>query len=568
MDMFGIVARAPATCRPVRDPEDLSRSAGWPGQQIQRGVMGSLLQVLGLIVGVAAIAGLARRLNASAPILLVVAGLAVSLIPGAPAYHLDPELVLVLFLPPLVYSAAINSSLGAVRANARPIALLSVGLVAFTAWVVTVVAKAVVPGLPWAAAVALGGILGPTDAVAAIAIARRVGLPVRIVTILEGESLLNDATALVIYRVAVAAAVSGGVALSNIAWRLVVAVVGGVAIGLVAAYAITLIRRQTEDPLIENTLSLLTPFLAYLPAEAIGASGVLAVVVTGLRLSHDAPVLMSPAARLQEHAIWSVIDFLLEGIVFALIGLQLLDIISHLAGHSALGLIAAAVAMTAAVVISRYAWVFPATYVPRWLSQRVRRRDPSPSWRVPATISWAGMRGVVSLAAAFALPLSTNDGRPFPQRDVSIFLTLFVIVATLVGQGFTMPHVVRWSGLRRDETAELLAEAAAQQRAAKASLERLDLLTTDEETIAGVAEQLRERAEMRQRGAWERLGGGSGGTMGAETPTATYRRLRLEMLHAERQEFLAQRDAGQISDDVLRRVQRDLDLEEAILNRG
>jgi CPA1 family monovalent cation:H+ antiporter len=530
--------------------------------------MGPLLQVLGLVVGVAAVAGLARRLNLSSPILLVVLGLAVSFVPGMPAYRLDPELVLVLFLPPLVYSAAVSSDLTAVRANARPIALLSVGLVVFTAGVVALVAKAVVPGLPWAAAIALGGILGPTDAVAAVAIARRLGLPARLLTVLEGESLLNDATALVTYRVAVTATVSGTVALSTVGWRVVVAVVGGVAIGVAAAYLIAAVRRRTDDPLIENTLSLLTPFLAYLPAEAIGASGVLAVVVAGLRLSHDAPVLMSPAARLQSHAIWALIDFLLEGVVFALIGLQLPDIIRQLDGGSLPGLVGGGVALTAAVVIGRIVWVFPATYLPRWASKRVRARDPYPDWRIPATLSWSGMRGVVSLAAAFALPLTIAGGRPFPRRDELIFLTLFVIVATLLGQGFTLPHVVRWSGLRRDETAELLAEAAAQQQAAKASLARLDALTGEPDTSAQVTEQLRQRAELRQLSAWERLGSGSGGTLGAEPPTATYRRLRLEMLRAERLEFLAQRDAGRISDEVLRRVQRDLDLEEAILNRG
>lgn len=529
--------------------------------------MDSLLQALLLIVGVAGVAGLARRYNWSAPVLLVVAGLVVSAVPGVPDYRLDPELVLVFFLPPLVYSAALNSSLTAVRANARPIGLLSVGLVAFTTAAVAVVARTVVPGLTWSAAIALGAILGPTDAVAATAIARRVGLPARIVTVLEGESLLNDATALVTLRVAVAAAVSGSVSLTDIGRRIVLAVVGGTAVGLGAAYVIAFLRRRTDDPLIENTLSLLTPFFAYLPAEALGASGVLAVVVTGLRLSHDAPILLSPAARLQEHAIWSLIDFLLEGVVFALIGLQLPMIVSNLTGHSVASLVGAAAAVTAAVVISRYVWIFPVMYLPR-LVPAIRHNDPTPTWRVPAVLSWAGMRGVVSLAAAFSLPLTTKSGAPFSDRDVIIFLTLVVIVATLVGQGFTLSRVVRWSGLRRDETAELLEEAAAQQRAAQAAVSRLAALTADGETPDGVAEQLKEKAEWRQNSAWERLGGSSGGVPGRETPSAAYRRLRLEMLLAERGEFLALRDRGRITDDVLRRVQRDLDLEEAILSRG
>ncbi len=527
-----------------------------------------LLQTLVLIVGVAVVAGVARRFNLSAPVLLVLAGLAASAVPGVPAYHLDPDVVLTFFLPPLVYSAAIGSSLTAVRANARPIGLLSVGLVAFTAAVVAVVARLVVPGLPWSAAIALGAVLGPTDAVAATAIARRVGLPPRILTILEGESLLNDGTALVLLRVAVLATVSGGVSVLDIGWRLVVAVVGGTAVGLAVAALIAAVRRHTNDPLIENTVSLLTPFLAYLPAEAMDASGVLAVVVAGLRLSHQAPVLMSPAARLAEHAIWRLIDFLLEGIVFALIGLQLPDILRGLEGHSVGGLVGAAGAVIAAVVLGRFVWVFPATYLPRGLSPRLRERDPSPPWQAPAVISWAGMRGVVSLAAAFSLPLTTDSGAPFPQRPVLLFLTLMVILATLIGQGFTLSAAVRRSGLRRDETGEILAEAAAQQGAADAALRRLEELLAAEPAPDGVAEQLREKAEIRQLSAWERLGGGRGGTLGSETPTAAYRRLRLQMLLAERTEFVALRDRGDITDDLLRRVQRDLDLEEAILSRS
>ena len=530
--------------------------------------MDPLLQVLMLVTGAATVAGLARRYDLSPPIMLVAAGLALSYMPGVPAYHLDPDLVLVFFLPPLVYSAAVNSSLTAVRANARPIALLSVGLVLFTALVVAVVARLVIPGLPWFAAVAFGAILGPTDAVAATAIARRVGLPARIVTVLEGESLLNDATALVTLSVALKAAKSGHVTLLQIGAEAAVAVIGGTAVGLLSAYLIARIRRLTNDSLIENTLSLLTPFLAYVPAAAIGASGVLAVVIAGLRLSHEAPVLLSPAARLQHQSIWSLIDFLLESLLFALIGLQLRDIVAHTGGHSSVDLAGAAVAVTAAVVLARFAWVFPATYLPRRLSPKLRARDPYPRWQTPAVISWAGMRGAVSLAAALSLPLVVRSRMPFPDRDVLIFLTLVAVVASLLGQGFTLARVVRWSGLRRDETQELLAEAAAQQRAASAALVRLDELTADGSTPDGVAEQLRQRAEFRQLNAWERLGGGGGGTLGSEPPTAVYRRLRLQMLGAERAAFLAMRDRGQITDDVLRRVQRDLDLEEAILARG
>ncbi len=527
--------------------------------------MQSVLQAVLLLVAVAAVASLARRYDWSAPILLVLLGLAVSAIPGVPAYHLDPEVVLVLFLPPLVYSAAIRTSLTEFRANARPIGLLSVGLVLFTTAAVGLVAVSLIPELTLPTAFALGAIVAPTDAVAATAIARRVGLPPRVVVILEGESLVNDATALVVYRIAVAAAVTGAFSLPLVGLRFVISVVGGAAVGYVVARAVALIRRRTDDPLIENTVSLLTPFVAFLPAEAIGASGILAVVVTGLWLGHRAPVLLSSAARLQNQAIWTMADFLLQGVMFALIGLQLPEILAGLRGQGAATLVGGGVAVTLTVVISRFVWVFPSTYLPRRLSRRLRARDPSPPWQVPAIISWAGMRGVVSLAAAFALPLTTDSGADFPGRDLLLFLTLVVVVTTLVLEGFSLPHVVRWLGLPTEEARGRLQEAAAMQVAGNAALERLEQMLGDEgDTPPGVAERLREKTEQRQFGAWERLGGGG---RGAETPSAAYRRLRREMLLTERAEFIRLRDIGEITDDVLRRVQRDLDLEEALLSR-
>src|SRR6266536_818810 len=323
--------------------------------------------------------------------------------------RLDPQIVLVLILPPLLYAAAFQTSLPAFRANLRPILLLAVGLTLFSTVVVGLVAHAVIPGLGLAAALALGAILAPPDAVSATAVARRTGLPRRIVTVLEGESLLNDATALVAYRVAVAAAVSGVFSPAELSWRFALASVGGAVVGLAVALAVDWLRRRIDDPIIDNTMSLVAPFAAYLPAEVIGASGVLAVVVTGLYLGYQAPVTMTAASRLVSKSVWKVVEFLLQGTVFTLIGLQLREVVAGLA-------------VAGAVVGVRFVWMFPVAYGTRLLARS--REDTAPrSWREPLVVSWAGMRGVVSLAAAFALPLTVRSGAPFPQRDLLLFLT-------------------------------------------------------------------------------------------------------------------------------------------------
>jgi len=525
-------------------------------------------ELLALLVGATAVAGTARRLKLSAPIALVVAGLAVSLLPGIPEYTLHPDLVLLLFLPPLLYSAALGSSYIGFRANLRPIGLLSVGLVLFTTAVVGLVVHAVVPDLPLAAAFALGAIVAPPDAVAATAIGRSVGMSRRAVTILGGESLVNDATALTAYRVAIGAAVGGGFSLLDGIQQFVVAAVGGVGVGLVLAPPLHRLLQQLHDPLLENAIGLLIPFVAYLTAEQIHASGVLSVVVVGLYLGHHAPT-ASFATRLQGAALWRVVDFLLESVVFALIGLQLRRLLDSLDGYGFGEVGWAATAVTLTVIVTRFVWVYPSTYLPRMLSRRLRNRDPAPPWQVPAIIGWAGMRGVVSLAAAFAIPLQTDAGTPFPARDLLLFLTFCVILATLVLQGFTLPAVVR---LLRHQTSDSfqddLAEAAAQQAAARAALTRLDSLLdeADEPPPDGVVERLRARAEYRQLGAWERLGGGPTGP-NRDTPTAVYSRLRREMLAAERDVFIRLRNEKRIDDEVMRRVIAELDLEEAMLDR-
>jgi Na+/H+ antiporter len=526
-----------------------------------------LEELLLLVAGAAAVAGVARRLNWSAPLLLVVVGIAASFIPAMPDYALDPEVVLYLVLPPLLFTAAWESSYVNMRGNVRAIGLLSVGLVLFTTMVVGWVAHLAIPDLPLAAAFTLGAIVAPPDAVAATAIGRAVGLPRRMLVILAGESLINDATALTAYRVAVAAAAGAGFSIWHGIGEFVLAGLGGLAVGMVLAVLAQHLLQRLRDPMVENAVLLLVPFVAYGVAERIHASGVLAVVVAGLFLGHEAPRRSSYATRLQGVAVWRLIEFLLESVVFGLIGLQVTTVLDGLAGRSAADLLGAGALVLGLVVVARFVWVFPATYLPRWLSRRIRERDPAPPWTYPTVISWAGMRGVVSLAAAIAL---VPD---FPQRDLVLYLTFVVVIGTLVLQGITLPALIRRLGVTgREEASDNLAEAAAQHAAANAALERLDRLAgADGEIPDDILGRLREKAELRQLGAWERLGGAPGGDGAGgsyrETPTASYRRLRRGMLEAEREVFLELRDSGRIDDEVLRRVQHELDLEEAILSR-
>jgi CPA1 family monovalent cation:H+ antiporter len=524
---------------------------------------GDALGVLALVAAAAAVAGLARRLNWSAPLLAVLAGLVASLLPGVPTVRIEPDIVLTLILPPLLFSAALDSSYLNFRRNLRPIGLLSVGLVLFTALVLGGVMYAVVPALTLPAAITLGAIVAPPDAVASTAIGRRIGLPRRLVVILAGESLVNDATALTAYRVAVAAAVGTGFSFVSATGVFVVAAAGGVLIGVAVAWVVNRLVARLTDPVVENTLMLLAPFIAFTLAEAVDASGVLAVVVAGLLIGHTLPKVATYASRLQAAALWKMIDFLLESVVFMLIGLQLPTVLLGLHAWSIAQLAGWAALATAVVIVARYVWVFPATYLPVLLSRRVRERDPAPPWQVPVVVGWAGMRGVVSIAAAYALPVT------FPGRDLVTFLTFCVVIATLVLHGLTLPAVIRRLGVVAEEErrADNLAEAGAQHSAINAAIGRLDeLLAEDGDVPKEIVHRLRDRAEVRSLAAWERLGGSPDDSL-RETPTAAYRRLRRDMLKAERAVFVRLRDEGRIDDEVLRRVQLELDLEEALMSR-
>ncbi|GGO85581.1 Na+/H+ antiporter [Wenjunlia tyrosinilytica] len=522
--------------------------------------------ILLLVAGSAAVAGAARRVNVSAPLLLVVAGLAASYIPGVPHYALDPDLVLPLILPPLLHSAALESSYLGLRANLRPVLLLSVGYTLFSTFLVGLVAYWAVPDLPLTAALVLGAVVAPPDAVAATAVARRVGLPPRIVTILQGESLFNDATAITAYRVALAATVGEGFSWARGVSEFVLAAAGGIAVGLVLMAPLYWLRTRIREPLLQNTLSLLTPFVAYAGAEAFHASGVLAVVVVGLYLGHRQWE-VDYATRLQEGAVWKMVTFGLESLVFALIGLQLKVVVGAIDRYGAGQLTRYSVIVLVTLIAGRFLWVYPATYLPGKLFSGHRERNPAPPWTYPFVISWAGMRGVVSLAVAFSIPLTTHDHRPFPARALILFLTFVAVIGTLVIQGFSLPRLVRALGLpERDVRAETLAEAQAQSEASRAAQERLEELVRDpvNRLPDPLEQRLRTVLERRQNAVWERLGPVS---EEGESADDVYRRLAREMIATERDVFVRLRDERRIDDEMLRTLMRRLDLEEAASER-
>jgi len=516
------------------------------------------LLLLGLMVAVAGLSVLARWVGVPYPIVLVLGGLVLGFVPGVPEVELPPELVLVLFLPPLLYWSAFFSSPRDLRADLRAISLLAVGLVLATMGAVAATAHALVDGLPWAAAFALGAIVSPTDPVAATAIARRMGVRRRLVTVLEGESLVNDATALVAYRVAVAAAAGGTFVAWQAGLRFVVGAAGGVAIGLVVGWLAAEVRRRLDDPPVEITLSLVTGYAAYLPAERLGASAVLAAVTAGIYVGWRAPELASAATRLLGFSFWDVLVYLLNAVLFILVGLQLHPILSGLTGHSAAALLGQAALVAAVVIAIRLAWQFTTPYLIRALdrrpSQAARRVGP----RERLVVGWSGMRGAVSLAAALALPL----GGAFPQRDLVVFLTFAVIFATLVVQGLTLPWLIRRLGVR-DDGSEEREERGARLAAAEAALLRLDELADAEWTRDDTVERLRGAYDYRRRRLKSRAGKIEDD--GYEDRSLAYQRLLRELLEAQRQAIIRLRNQGVISNDVMHRIERELDLEDSRL---
>jgi CPA1 family monovalent cation:H+ antiporter len=519
-----------------------------------------------LFVSVAGLNALARWLSVPYPIPLVLGGLVLGLVPGIPRIELDPDLVLLIFLPPLLYSAAFFSDLRALRAEARPISLLSIGLVLVTIGAVAVITQAAF-GLTWPMAFALGAIVSPTDPVAATAIMRRLGAPRRLVNVIEGESLVNDATALVAYRVAVGAAVGGSFSALDAGIEFVLAPIGGIAIGLVVGFVVGEIRRRIDDTPTELTISLFTAYAAFIPAEQLGASGVLAAVTTGVYLGWRAPVLASPQTRLQGFALWEILTFLLNATLFILIGLQLPLILEGIEGRGAGEVVGFTALVCATVIGVRFAWLLTMPYVVRALDRRPQQRVRRVGVRQRIVGGWAGMRGAVSLAAALALPLETDSGAPLPDRDLILFITFALILVTIVGQGLTLPALIRRLGVEQDAGEEEAEEARARLGASQAALDRLDELVADESAT------FREDTMTRVRGMYEfRIRRFEARTSeledddGIEDRSRSYQSLLHELYAAQRRALLQLRNSGAISNEVMHRVERDLDLEESRLD--
>jgi Na+/H+ antiporter len=517
------------------------------------------LVLFGVLVAVAAFLLAAHRSGIPYPILLVVGGGALGFIPGAPDAVLEPELVLVIFLPPLLYSAAFFSSLHDLRDNVRPISLLAIGLVLLTTLLVGVVAHTLIPDLSWAAAFTLGAVVSPTDPVSATAIASRVGAPRRFVTVVEGESLVNDATGLIAYKFAVAATVTGSFSMLDATGTFVLNAIGGVVIGVVVGMVIAEVRRATDDPPTEITISVLTPYFAYLPAEALGVSGVLAAVTAGIWLGWRSPELITPNTRMQAFAFWEILVFLMNATLFILVGLELphvLEAARETTSDPRLVLYGLAIALS--VIVARFLWVVPTTFLPRSFSTRLREVAPVDVGHT-LLVAFTGMRGAVSLAAALAIPETTDAGTPFPGRDLIIFLVYVTILITLVGQGLTLGPLIRWLGAVDDGEAQLRWENKARLRAARAAIDRIDELAGEDWVHEESADRMRAAYRFRVRRFGARFDDADDGAM--EEGSLAYQRLRREVLAAERGEIIRLRNQGYINDEVMRRIERDLDLE-------
>jgi Na+/H+ antiporter len=516
--------------------------------------------LVGLLGAVTVLAGAARRVGLPSPIVLVACGVLVALVPGLPAADLDPDLIFFIFLPPLIYGAGFNSSPRDLRAQARRIGMLATGLVAASTVAVAVAVKLLVPGFGWAEGFVLGAILAPTDPVAAVAIMQRLRVTPQLSAVIEGESLVNDGTGLVLYRLAVAATVSGTFSLLEGAWQLVATGAGGVAIGLAVGWVIGVARARIDDAPIEITLSLFTPYAAYIAAEALDASGILAAVTVGLYLGARSDGFFSATARIEAQGFWNTLIFMLESTLFLLMGLQFRDVARGIEGLDA-GRVTLTVVVTMVVVLGlRVAWMFSVGPLLRRLIPGESREEPpdlGPGARLVA--GWSGMRGAVSLAAALAIPADIDAGGGFPQRALIIFTVFCVIVLGLLVQGLTLPALIRATGLGRDEADDIADEARARAVAAEAALARLDEMADDERATA----QLRElyqarlghaRAPLDERGDGDR------------EHVEAFERLREELLRSERVALHELHARGEISEDALRTVERDLDLQEARLD--
>ena len=506
---------------------------------------------------------LARRINAAPAIPLLLAGIALAFVPGMPSLELPPELVLLVVLPPLIYSASVAMSWREFRSNLRPIILLSVGCVIFTAFAVAAATHYLI-GLPWGVGFLLGAIVAPPDVVAPLAIARKLGLPRRILTVLEGEGLANDATALILYRFAVVAISTGLFSLPQATGTFAAIVAGEILFGAAVGWLSLRARQRARDPQVEITLSLITPYIAYWIPEHFGGSGVIATVACGLYISWNGPLLISAATRLQGIFFWDLMIYLIEGLLFLLTGFQMRSLLEKSKAFPLHDILSAVGLVVIIIVIARFAWVYPATYLPRVFSKRLRERDPYPSWRTVFVIAFTGVRGAVSLAAALALPYTLSNGEAFPYRDLILFVTFSVILITLVGTGIGLPPLVRWLGVadagRNEHVAEHEQEIAARREALDAALKSLDAITDDRELSDEVVKLLRARHETRANQLPDTL------DPEKHDVSAEGTALTRELIGAERKFIHALLRDGQITDETRRRIERDLDLEEASLS--
>jgi monovalent cation/hydrogen antiporter len=520
------------------------------------------LLVAGLLVVVIALSALARRLELPYPIVLVLGGAAIGFVPGLPRIDVDPDAVLVVFLPPLLYGASIYANYGDFRANRRWLALNTVPLVLVTMAVVAVVAHLLVPGMPWAAAFVLGAVVSPTDAIAPGTVMRRLDAPRRLVSAVEGEGLFNDATALVAYRVAVGAAVAGTFSVGDAGLKFVLGAAGGVAVGLAVGWLAALVRARIEDAQISVLTSLLTGYLAYIPAEALGASGVLAAVTAGIVVGIRAPARLSARSRLQGYFVWDLVDFALNAALFLLIGLELRDAVRGLTGSNALTLGGYAVAVAGAVVVTRLLWFAGVPYAVWAVDRKDAPDDHAADLRERLVAAWCGMRGAVSLAVALALPLETDAGGAFPQRDLIVFLTFAVIFVTLVAQGLTLPALIRRLRVDEDDD-ESREEVHARLCATKAALERIDELAAEDWTRDETVERMRAMYEFRKARFAARAGKVE--DRGYEDRSAAYQEMVRTVLAAQRHALVQLRDDGDLSNEAMHRILTDLDLEESRL---
>ncbi|MFL5884452.1 MAG: Na+/H+ antiporter [Thermoleophilaceae bacterium] len=518
--------------------------------------------IAGLLVAVAGLGALAHRISLPYPIVLVVGGALFGFVPGVPQVKLDPEVVLVVFLPPLLYSSAIYANFNDLRANLRALTLSTVGMVLVTMCAVAWAAHALIAGLPWEAAFVLGAIVSPTDPLAAATIMRRLDVPRRMVSAIEGEGLFNDATALVAYKVAVAAVVEGSFSLADAGLKFVLGAFGGIAIGLVVGWIAAEVRRRMNDAQVSVTISLLTGYAAFVPADAIGASGVLATVTAGIFMGIRGPQILPARTRLQGTFVWDILDFLLNAVLFVLIGLQLRGVVDGLSGYSASQLAGYGLVVAGVVAVTRLVWFFTVPYLVRVLDRRPaqRARRVGARWRL--VMAWSGMRGAVSLAVALAVPLTTDAGDAFPKRDLIVFLTFAVIFFTLVVQGLSLPALIRRLRIT-DGGADADEELRARLGAAKAALAELDALADEDWTRDDTIERMRALYQYRKRRLAARAGKIEDD--GYEDRSLAYQQLVQLVLGAQREALIRMRGEREISNETMNRVLRELDLEESRL---